>query len=341
MKVLFVGSFLSKNNGTKSIAEKLSDKWKNNQEIHAKLVSRISNKYFRLLDILLSVLLFRGDIISIDVFSGKSLLIAKLSLDLAKFRNKKVILTLRGGAIIDDLKGKKLIYKKIFERADFLQSPSIFLSKSIKEQLGFNIHYMPNPISHDYFKPNLSIKRKNLLWVRAFTDIYNPILAVDALGHLVVDFPDIQLTMVGPDKGLLNKVQERINELGLASNITITGPIPNEELPILYQKHAIYLNTTKYESFGTAVFEAAATKMPIVSTKVGELPFLWSAGENIEFIEKFDSQELANKVKKLLIDNDKQKKIGESAYNRTLEFDWKIISKRWIERLKEINNLNR
>jgi SAM-dependent methyltransferase len=82
------------------------------------------------------------------------------------------------------------------------------------------------------------------------------------------NFPQISLTMIGPDKGILNEILLMIKELGLESNIKIIGPISNQELFKYYQSHSVYLNTTSYESFGVALVEAAACGIPIVSTNV-------------------------------------------------------------------------
>ena len=93
------------------------------------------------------------------------------------------------------------------------------------------MNYLPNPIN---FK-NFPFKRENvnpytLLWVRAFTEIYNPDLAVKTLYEVRKKYPGTTLTMIGPDKGLLQQTKKLIQELDLTSCVEITGPVKNEEL---------------------------------------------------------------------------------------------------------------
>ena len=145
---------------------------------------------------------------------------------------------------------------------------------------------MPNSIDLEKFPfKRDTVKKHSLLWVRAFTNIYNPEIPVRILHELRKLFPDVYLTMVGPDKGTLREVEALINRLDLEDHINITGPIPNEELRKYYQSHSVYLNTTSFESFGVAVLEAASCGMPIVSNSVGEIPLIWEDGKNILLVE--------------------------------------------------------
>lgn len=337
MRILFVGSFLSRQTGTKSIAEKLAEYWQENGGPKARLVSRYSNKYLRLSSILLGIFFYRGKLVNVDVFSGDSLIIAKLAARISKLRGLKLVLTLRGGAIPEELNQRTEAYHSVLNQADYIQTPSHFLAASIENKIGIKANYLPNPINIERFSPNPDIPRSNLLWVRAFSEIYNPDLAIKTLSILKNDFPDLKLTMIGPDKGILSQAKELVKELGLEDSVDFIGPVPNEKLFSYYQSHAVYLNTTSYESFGMAVVEAAATGLPIVSTKVGELPYLWEHNVNIKFASEIEPNCLAREVKALLIDSNKAMQIGMAGSDRVQEFEWKAVIHNWINLLKQFS----
>ena len=122
--------------------------------------------------------------------------------------------------------------------------------------------------------------------MRAFHDIYHPKLAIETVANLKLRHPDVHLTMIGPDQGTLPACRDRIRELGLEDHISILGYLPNTELNQYYSSHAVYLNTTRYESFGVALIEAGSCGIPCVSTSVGEIPYIWQDGVNILLAER-------------------------------------------------------
>ena len=337
MRILFVGSFLSRQTGTKSIAEKLAEHWQANGGPKARLVSRSSNKYLRLSSILLGIFFYRGKLVNVDVFSGNSLLIAKLAARISKLRGLKLVLTLRGGAIPDELNQRTDEYRSVLMQADYIQSPSHFLAAAIENKLGIKANYLPNPINLEHFKPIPETQGINLLWVRAFSKIYNPDLAIKTLSILNNDFPDLRLTMIGPDKGILPQTKKLAKELGIEDSVDFIGPVANEKLASYYQSHAVYLNTTSYESFGTAVVEAAATALPIVSTRVGELPYLWEHDVNIKFAPEIEAESFAKEVEDLLINPRKAFQIGHGGANRVQEFEWNSINENWINLINKFS----
>ena len=337
MKVLFIGSFFSGRTGTKSIAEKLSEYWAKNGGPKGILVSGISNRFLRLGSIILHILFYRGRVINVDVFSGRSLLIAKVATRLARIRGLRVILTLRGGRIADELEHRKEDYFEVFDQADYLQTPSYFLAEVISKQLDLRAFYLPNPVDIDHFCKSPHDNREGLLWVRAFSEIYNPEIPIRILSLLKSEYPDLRLTMIGPDKGIQNQSVELVRELNLGDDVDFVGPVANRELESYYRSHAVFLNTTSYESFGTAVVEAAATAMPIVSSKVGELPYLWTHEENILFAEQLDAEGFAKQARMILRDVDLAQDLGSKAASRVQEFEWSKINARWVEVINELS----
>lgn len=335
MKILFVGSFLSKQTGTKSIAEKLVEHWQEHGGPQAQLVSRYSNKYLRLASILARVLFYNGRLVNVDVFSGNSLLIAKLTARLARVRGLRLVLTLRGGAIPSELNQRPEAYRQVLKLADYIQTPSHFLAEAIQNKLGIKANVLPNPINLERFSHKIGMERRNLLWVRAFTEIYNPGLAIETLAILKKKHPELRLTMIGPDKGMLSQVQDLVKRLDLERSVDFLGPVANERLSQYYQSHAVYLNTTSYESFGTAVVEAAATALPIVSTRVGELPYIWEHDQNIKFSSEITPESFAKEVAAMLDNPEKAKEIGLSGMERVQEFEWNFINNCWLDLIKQ------
>ena len=98
----------------------------------------------------------------------------------------------------------------MFGRAHQILTPSLFLKKYF-EQLNFDIQYLPNFVNLDQFPfKRDNVQPKTILWVRAFTEIYNPEMAIRAIALVKERFKDIKMTMIGPDKGLRQSCENLI-----------------------------------------------------------------------------------------------------------------------------------
>lgn len=327
--ILFVGSHLSHVRGTKGISEKIAGLLDNSYTI--KLVSHFDNQFLRMLDIIFQVLFGRYDIAHIDVFSDRGFIYVDIAGKIAKLRSKKIVMSLRGGKLAEKLYNEPERVRKVLYRANVLQSPSLFLINAFKKS-GINVSHMPNFIALDTFPfQRDEITPHSLLWVRGFNAGYRPELAVHTLQHLKTDFPDATLTMIGPDKGTLEQTKKLIKELGLDNDIVLVGKIDNNELYRYYQTHSIFLNTTTYESFGVAVLEAASCGIPIISTKVGELPNMWEENIEILMINNADPKDMAAKASEIFTSDTFAHKLSENAHKKALTYDWKNIYPKWID----------
>lgn len=333
-KIVFVGSHLSAYRGTKGISEKISSLLEKEYDIF--LVSRYENKVLRLVDILWSLLKEKFDIVHIDVFSNKGFIYANLASKIARLKKTPIVMTLHGGMLAEKYEKEPEYVRSVLARADVLQSPSQFL-KEFFGQHGFNVQYMPNfiDLSHFPYGRN-SVSPYSLLWVRAFSPEYRPELAVKVLYELLKKYPDVTLTMIGPDKGSKDDVKHMVGELGLEKKIMLVGRVPNEELYHYYQSHAVYLNTTLYESFGVAVMEAAACGIPVVSTKVGEIPYLWEDSREI-LMSDANVEELAQKITLIFNSETYANQLSINARKKAELFDWEnSIKKKWINLFEKV-----
>ncbi len=333
-RILFIGSFLSASRGTKGVAESLAEQL-SGEGIQLRLVSKFENKILRILDILLAVMFHKDTNVHIDVFSGSSFKIAEIASKLAVMRRKQIVLSLHGGKLAEFSDSQKNRIKNVFDRSKLIQTPSLFLQAYFRKE-GYEVGYLPNGIDINKFPfKRTSIKPYSLLWVRGFASIYNPKLAVQILCELKKVYPQCTLTMVGPDKGLLQETVLLATSLGVRDELYITGPVVNEELYRYYQTHQVFLNTTSYESFGVAVVEAAACGIPIVSTNVGEIPFIWEHENNILLVNRYEAEEFVQSTIRLFTDRELSDKLSRNGRKKAELFNWENIKPSWVKILSE------
>ena len=117
---------------------------------------------------------------------------------LAKFQNKKVILSGRGGAAEDFLKKWKYIVKPIFKLIDRVTVPSQFLRDVFKNVLDYETTIIPNIADLELFKYR-ERKRFNpkLIVTRRLEKIYNIACIIRAFQIIQQRYHNAELAIVG------------------------------------------------------------------------------------------------------------------------------------------------
>ena len=194
------------------------------------------------------------------------------------------------------------------------------------------IECLPNPINvEDY---DFRLRRRPgtaLIWLRAFHEIYNPVLAVRALLDLLPSQPEAHLTMVGLDKrdGSLSRTEAFIRQHKLEQRVNIVGPIEKKAVPAALQKADIFLNTSRIDNTPVSVLEAMANGLCVVSTNVGGMPFMLEDENDSLLVAPDQSKEMAQAVKRLIEEPVLAERISRNARAKAEKWDWGQILPRW------------
>ena len=335
MKLLYLGNQLSKHGYNKTTIETLGLQLE--QEGFG--VYYASNKKsfpFRMLDMMWSVVKYRKQVsyILIDTYSTKAFWYAFVCSQLARVLNIKYIPVLHGGDLPNRLKNNPKLCRMVFANAYKNVAPSGYLKQSF-ENAGFtNVIHIPNSIEIDKyeFKARTELTPK-LLWVRAFASIYNPKMAVKVLQQLQEQYPSATLTMVGPDKdGSLQTTKDFAKSLGITVNFS--GQLTKEEWWELASKHDIFINTTHFDNTPVSVMEAMALGLPVISTKVGGIPYLLTNHQNALLVNDNDVTAMTDAVCSLLKSQENAAELALNARSFIEQMDWKEVKKRWNFLLK-------
>jgi glycosyltransferase involved in cell wall biosynthesis len=76
--------------------------------------------------------------------------------------------------------------------------------------------------------------------------------------------------------------------------------------------------------------------MCIVSTNVGELPYLWENGVDALLVPPNDPEAMAAAVKRILTEPGLAEKLSKNARIKAEQFDWPIILPQWEELFNSI-----
>ncbi len=331
-KLLYLGNKASSFGGTATTMESLAHNLKEEgYDVYSASAKR--NKLLRLADMLRLVLQHArtASLVLIDTYSTQNFYYAVAVANLCRLLRIPYIPILHGGNLPQRLKSSPLLSNKLFNGAKCNVAPSAYLKQRFEENGYSNIRCIPNAIETDkyQFKQRSAIK-PNLLWVRSFSEIYNPKLALKLVEVLNKEGYQASLCMVGPEKdGSLAECRRIAQERNLS--VRFTGLLSKEEWKELAANYDIFINTTNYDNSPVSVIEAMALGLPVVSTNVGGIPYLLSNRVDSLVVKADDAEAMSAAVKTLLNDSNMVVEISKNARKKAEESDWQQLKHKWIE----------
>lgn len=334
MKILYLGNKLSQHGVNLTTIETLGTNL-TQAGFHVVSYSSQKNSFLRILNMFYGILKHKNaSYILIDTYSTSAFWFAFFCSQLARVLKISYIPILHGGNLPQRLNSHPKLCNLIFKNAYKNVSPSEYLKSHFNAFGVTNVICIPNAINlSDYAYAERSNFSPRLLWVRAFSSIYNPKMAIDVLNILQKKFPDATLTMVGPDKdGSLLETKNYAAALHLT--VHFTGKLSKSEWTALAQAHDFFINTTHFDNTPVSVIEAMALGLPVFSTNVGGIPFLISHQKNGFLVNDSDATEMAKHIENSILFPAKTSEVVHHAKTFMALFDWEVVKNQWMNILR-------
>lgn len=306
------------------------------------LTSRSPSRWGRVLDIGWNVWKQRGEyeVACVDVFSGSAFLWAELACGILRRLGKPFILTLHGGSLPEFARKNPGRVRRLLEQSPIVTSPSTYLATELKDYRA-GIRVVPNPLEvsrYPYRVPAARMSR--VVWLRAFHAIYNPALAVQCIAEARKQGVDLQLDMYGPDKGDGSRaaVEAAMLACGVCDRVTLHGMVPKERIPETMASGDLFLNTTNFDNTPVSVLEAMACGLPVVTTRVGGIPYLLKDGWTALLVPPGDPVSMASALCRVVGDRVLAHSLAHQGRQLVEEFDWNRVLGVWEGLLGEIDS---
>lgn len=133
----------------------------------------------------------------------------------------------------------------------------------------------------------------------------------------------LQMEIYG-DGSQKDELVQLIKDLKMEDKIFLKGRIENKKVPETLMKFSIFCAASRHESFGVAVVEAMAMKIPVVVTDADGLKEVVCDFETGIIVEKESIQQIADALRVLVEDEEKRLLFGINGRKRVESlYDWK------------------
>jgi len=279
----------------------------------------------------------RYEVAHVDVFSGPSFVWAEAVAWLLKRLRKPFVLTLHGGGLPDFARKHGARMRRVLGWPDVVTSPSSFLAERMAEYRD-DIRIISNAVelSRYPFRRRDDVKPE-MIWIRAFDRIYNPVMASAVVRIVREQNPAATLLMVGPDKdGSLQRVKAAARDGGVPDAIDFLGNVSKDRVPEVLDRADVFLNTTNIDNTPVSVIEGMACGLCVVSTNVGGIPHLLEHEHDALLVPPNDPDAMAVAVQRILTEPGLARHLSENARQKAEQHDWSVVLPAWEGLFQEV-----
>jgi glycosyltransferase involved in cell wall biosynthesis len=115
----------------------------------------------------------------------------------------------------------------------------------------------------------------------------------------------------------------------LTDAVVLTGYVPAEDLPLLYNAADIFAYPSLYEGFGLPVVEAMACGTPVLTSNVSCLPEI--AGNAAHFVDPYDQAAMTHALVRLATDDAYRSELATRGLTRAHLFSWERTAQQTLQ----------
>jgi glycosyltransferase involved in cell wall biosynthesis len=141
--------------------------------------------------------------------------------------------------------------------------------------------------------------------------------AVEAMARL--DVP-AQLVLPGAPNAYEDRLRALAVRLGIPDRVRFVGWVSADDLEALYAMASIFVLPSLLEGFGLPVLEAMARGVPVACSNLSALPEV--AGDAALLFDPHDHSQVADALRRLLVDDDLRAELVRRGYERVRAFSW-------------------
>ena len=240
----------------------------------------------------------------------------------------------RSGEMSDHLTTWRRTAVRTIQLFDSIVAPSGYLVDEFAK-FGLVAKSVFNFVDVDRFKFR---KRESLRPVflsnRNFEAHYNVPCTLRAFAIIQAEIPDASLVVAG-DGSEREAIHELAAKLAL-KNIEFMGRLQPEDMPALYDKADVYLNSPSIDNMPNSIIEAFACGLPVVSTDAGGIPYIVEHEKTGLLVGVDDHAALARQAVRLFQEETLADRLIAAAREEVQKYTWQNVRGEWMRTYREL-----
>lgn len=208
---------------------------------------------------------------------------------------------------------------------------TVYVEETIRQYHLSTIPHMtiiPQGIDERFYVTTCSRDSREVLSVGAIAKRKGHLFLIQSFEKLCERMSDVHLTICGSmaETEYFSKVKEYLSSSPFRNRISLFTDVTKDVLFNLYHKAHLFALHSQEESQGIAFAEAMATGLPVVSTKVGGIPYVVSDGTTGLLSEYGDTDSFSTALEHLLTSQNDWIEMSQECQKIAQLYSWTTIS---------------
>jgi glycosyltransferase involved in cell wall biosynthesis len=174
-----------------------------------------------------------------------------------------------------------------------------------------------------------SLPDRFILYVGTIEPRKNLPVLLEAYHSIRSEHPDVKLVIAGGKGWLYESFFERLRSLGFEDQVTLTGHIPEDDLPALLSLAEVFAFPSVLEGFGLPPLEAMACGAPIVCSNASSLPEVVSDAGLL--VPPRDVRAWVESLNRVLADPSLRADLRARGLARAAQFTWERAAQQTLQ----------
>jgi glycosyltransferase involved in cell wall biosynthesis len=180
----------------------------------------------------------------------------------------------------------------------------------------------PSSLSKASLGEKFDLRKPYFLYTGVWRDHKNLVGLIHAFHGLWEESGGLyQLAITGRPNPSYPEIPETIRNLGLETEIRLTGLVSDDELKALYQHALAYVFPSFYEGFGFPPLEAMLCGIPVAASNTSSIPEVCGEG-NALFFNPYNIPEMQQALGRIASDQALRNQLIENGRAHARKFDW-------------------
>lgn len=236
-------------------------------------------------------------------------------------------------------KAMRILAKLLFARA----AGVVFQTEGAKAWFGKTVQkksaILANPLHPDAVRPRFEGKRTNeIVTVGRLERVKNHRMLIEAFCQVSTEFPETVLRIYG-DGQERKALEKLIEEKNMQEKVLLMGD--HDKIPELIYQSRIFVLSSDAEGMPNALMEAMALGLAVVSTDCpcGGPAMVVRHGENGLLVPIGDAKAMAEALRELLSDAEKEERFGREAHKLGEELAPERVNKAWQDYVERVSGI--